>query len=87
MSPQPNHLAHFAINADDVERAKRFYAAVFGWRFEAWGPPGFYMIKTKEGGDLARMARSRSVTTPRSRARVASSAPSPWPAWIKRRGG
>jgi uncharacterized protein len=50
-SPRPNHLAHFAINADDVDRAKRFYAEVFGWRFEAWGPPGFFMIKTKEGVD------------------------------------
>lgn len=38
----PNKLAHFAIEADDVERAKTFYEEVFGWRFEAWGPPGFY---------------------------------------------
>jgi predicted enzyme related to lactoylglutathione lyase len=51
MSPKPNHLAHFAINADDVDRAKRFYGGVFGWRFEAWGPPEFFMIKTKEGED------------------------------------
>ena len=26
----PN-VAHFAINADDVARAKRFYERVFGW--------------------------------------------------------
>ncbi len=51
MNPKPNHLAHFAINADDVERAKRFYTRVFGWKFEAWGPPGFFMIKTREGDD------------------------------------
>lgn len=43
------HIAHFAINADDLERAKKFYAAVFGWAFEAWGPPGFYMLKGAEG--------------------------------------
>ena len=42
----PNNLAHFAIHADDVERARRFYTAVFGWTFEAWGPPGFYQIRT-----------------------------------------
>jgi uncharacterized protein len=47
----PHHVAHFAIHADDLARAKRFYNAVFGWRFEAWGPPDFYMIKTAEGGD------------------------------------
>ena len=38
------HLAHFAINADDVPRARRFYERVFGWKFNAWGPPGFYQI-------------------------------------------
>jgi predicted enzyme related to lactoylglutathione lyase len=38
------HLAHFAINADDLPRARRFYERVFGWKFNAWGPPGFYQI-------------------------------------------
>jgi len=42
----PNNIVHFAIHADDVERARRFYETVFGWRFEAWGPPGFYNIVT-----------------------------------------
>jgi len=41
----PN-VAHFAINADDVRRAKRFYERVFGWKFSAWGPPDFYQIDT-----------------------------------------
>lgn len=40
------HLAHFAINADDVPRAKKFYEKVFGWKFSAWGPPDFYQIQT-----------------------------------------
>ena len=39
-------VAHFAINADDVARARRFYETVFGWQFQAWGPPGFFMIET-----------------------------------------
>lgn len=39
-------VRHFAINADDLPRARRFYERVFGWTFEAWGPPGFYMIDT-----------------------------------------
>ena len=42
----PNHLAHFAIAADDVERARRFYERAFGWRIEAWGPPDFYAVFT-----------------------------------------
>jgi uncharacterized protein len=41
-----HNVVHFAIHADDVERARRFYEAVFGWRFEAWGPPGFYNVLT-----------------------------------------
>ena len=41
-----NNLAHFAINADDVSRARDFYENVFGWRFESWGPPDFFQIST-----------------------------------------
>ncbi len=40
------NVVHFAIHADDVERARRFYESVFGWRFESWGPPGFYVVDT-----------------------------------------
>lgn len=42
----PHNIVHFAIHADDVERARRFYEAVFHWRFETWGPPGFYEVTT-----------------------------------------
>ena len=42
----PNNLASFAIHVDDVDRARGFYEAVFGWVFEPWGPPGFYLIHT-----------------------------------------
>ena len=41
-----NNVCHFAIHADDVERAKLFYQSVFTWRFEEWGPPDFYLIHT-----------------------------------------
>lgn len=41
-----SHLAHFAVNADDPEASRAFYEAVLGWRFTAWGPPGFYRIAT-----------------------------------------
>ena len=42
----PNNLASFAIHVDDTDRAVAFYEAVFGWAFEPWGPPGFYLIRT-----------------------------------------
>jgi hypothetical protein len=31
-----SRVLHFEIQADDVERAKAFYAAVFDWAFEDW---------------------------------------------------
>lgn len=43
------HVAHFSINADRLDRAKAFYASVFGWGFAAYGPPGFYMIQGAGG--------------------------------------
>jgi uncharacterized protein len=42
----PNNLSHFALNADDVPAARAFYEKVFGWTFTAWGPPGFFQIRT-----------------------------------------
>jgi predicted enzyme related to lactoylglutathione lyase len=41
-----NNVDFFAINADDVHRARKFYEKVFGWSFEPWGPPNFYLIDT-----------------------------------------
>ena len=32
-----SRVVHFEIHADDVERAKSFYTAVFGWTFEDYG--------------------------------------------------
>ena len=50
-----NHVAHFAINADDPGRARRFYERVFGWTFLPWGPPDFFQIRTGVGTDAGPM--------------------------------
>lgn len=42
----PSNLCFFAIHADDVPRAQRFYGSVFDWKFQPWGPPGFLLIET-----------------------------------------
>jgi uncharacterized protein len=58
------NIAHFAINADDVNRARRFYEKVFGWRFEAWGPPGFLQVVTgtdREPGIRGAMQKRREL--------------------------
>lgn len=45
------NLSHFAINADDVPATRAFYERVFGWRFHAWGPPGFFQVQTGPDDD------------------------------------
>jgi len=72
------HLAHFAINADDVPRAKKFYEKVFGWKFSAWGPPNFYQIQTgKDDHTQPALGRCRDAATScRASPRSATSAPS-----------
>jgi predicted enzyme related to lactoylglutathione lyase len=47
--PPPGHLAHFAINSDDLGASRRFYEATFDWRFEPWGPPDFFHVRTASG--------------------------------------
>lgn len=61
-------LAHFAINADDVDRSRAFYERVFGWKFRAWGPPGFYQIeggsRPGEGGPIQGALQKRRELVP-----------------------
>jgi predicted enzyme related to lactoylglutathione lyase len=41
-------IVHFDISADDTNRAKNFYAALFGWKFEAYpGPVDYLLISTE----------------------------------------
>ena len=30
---------------------RRFYENVFGWKFQPWGPPGFFLIATGDKDD------------------------------------
>jgi uncharacterized protein len=32
-------IVHFEIPADDIDRAKKFYSDLFGWKIEKW--PGY----------------------------------------------
>jgi predicted enzyme related to lactoylglutathione lyase len=57
-------LRHFSINADDVQRAKDFYNTVFGWEFQPWGPPDFYLIT---GAGVGGALQSRREIKPGAR--------------------
>ena len=40
-------IVHFDISADDMDRAKRFYEELFGWKFQPLpGPADYYLIET-----------------------------------------
>jgi predicted enzyme related to lactoylglutathione lyase len=41
-----NRVVHFEIHAAEPKRAIAFYAKVFGWKFEPYGPPDFYWLIT-----------------------------------------
>lgn len=58
-----NDVTHFAIHADDLPRAKRFYENVFGWTFEPWGPPDFYLIRTSPEGIHGALQKRRAPVT------------------------
>jgi uncharacterized protein len=60
----PNTVAHFAINADDVERGRQFYETVFGWSFHAWGPPNFYSITYPENAHVVGALQGRRALVP-----------------------
>ena len=54
-----NQLRHFAVNCDDVERGKKFYEEVFGWKFTPWGPPGFF--NSSDAGVMAAVQPRREL--------------------------
>jgi predicted enzyme related to lactoylglutathione lyase len=57
----PAKVRHFAINADNVSRAKAFYEGVFSWSFDPWGPPDFYQVKNAGAGILGALQGRREL--------------------------
>lgn len=64
-------VVHFEVNADDPERAVKFYEKAFGWQISKWaGPMDYWMVKTGEdnepginGGITRRMEKATTVNT------------------------
>ena len=44
-------VTHFAIHVDDLERARKFYGALFNWQFRDYGPDDFKQIVTGDQDD------------------------------------
>lgn len=62
----PNNLVFFAVHADDVARARRFYEQVFGWKIQPWGPPDFFLVSTgtKDDPGIAGALQKRHELVP-----------------------
>ena len=40
-------IVHFEIPADDIEKLRKFYSDLFGWKIEKYpGPTTYYMLQT-----------------------------------------
>jgi predicted enzyme related to lactoylglutathione lyase len=39
-------IVHFDVPTEDVERAKKFYSALFGWKFESFPDMQYYLFTT-----------------------------------------
>jgi len=51
-------VIHFEINADNPEKATRFYEKVFGWKISKWkGPVDHWNVSTGEKTSRALMAQ------------------------------
>jgi predicted enzyme related to lactoylglutathione lyase len=49
-----HRVVHFEIHASNPESLIPFYQQLFGWQFDAWGPPGYYwVIRTSPGEGTA----------------------------------
>ncbi len=59
----PNDVAHFVIHVNDCQRTKRFYEEVFGWTFEPWGPPDFWLGHTSPGVIYGELQKRRAPVT------------------------
>lgn len=63
-----NRVVHFEIQADEPERAMKFYKDVFGWTFQQWGEQKYWMLMTAEKGSTEPGINGgllpRPVTTP-----------------------
>lgn len=61
-------VVHFEFPADDVERARKFYEDVFGWKFQKWEHEEYWLITTGDdsapginGGMMPRQMAEQAV--------------------------
>ena len=59
-------IVHFEIPAEDLERAKKFYTELFGWKFEET-PMDYFLISTSgecpvDGGMMKRQHSQQQIT-------------------------
>lgn len=56
-----NQVVHFEIPAEDLQRAKAFYAGAFGWTLNEWGGGEYVMVSTTETDEQGRPSRPGAI--------------------------
>ncbi|MBI4701545.1 MAG: VOC family protein [Deltaproteobacteria bacterium] len=59
-----NPLCHFELMALDVEKAKKFYGAVFDWRFESMPGMDYTAVKTGAAPEGGLMLKPKEAPVP-----------------------
>ena len=54
-------ISHFEVYVDDLERAKAFYANVFGWAYEQMGPELESYVVIYPGGEITDGPATRGI--------------------------
>jgi len=62
--PVDGALCHAEIAAEDVERAKTFYAEVFGWTFQEIPEMGYTIFQSGKGGIGGGLMKREAHTPP-----------------------
>ena len=75
-----NRVVHFEIQADDIERAAKFYREIFGWTIAKWEGMEYWMVMTaakdsKEPGINGGLLPRPASATPEASARRAKTPP------------
>lgn len=45
-------VVHFEVPVDDPDRAREFYASLFGWKLDAYGDEGYWLATAGQPDDL-----------------------------------
>ena len=58
-----HEINYIEISAKDIDEAKRFYGAAFGWKFNDYGPDYIGIRKSQAEGECGGICRAENLQT------------------------